>query len=788
MNVSLSRRRFLEATAGLSVLGAATPLKARDPSRLAGQPVRYQGETAYATPTICEMCFWRCGILGKTREGKLLNVTGNPDHPLSRGRICARGLSGVQLYYDPDRLKKPLIRIGERGEGRWRTADWEEALDRVAAGIRQCLKKYGPNSIAHFPHGSSARYFKELMKLLGVSRYSSASFGQCRGPRDTGYKLTFGTGPGSPERTDFDETRVILLTGSHIGENVHTSHVRDFSNALSRGAKLIVLDPRYSVAASKADFWFPIRPGTDMAFLLSLINLLIREGNYDHQFVEQHCTGFEELKHAVAYATPKWAASVTELKAEQILQTAKILGDARPRVVIHPGRFSAWHGNDTQRSRAHAILTALLGCWGREGGIFLSSPISLGKLCMDKPGKPVNPPPRHHPFIHEGYPFQEILKASINKTEDPVKLWFLYGTNVLHSMPVPEQTIKALKQLDFVFMTDIQPSEPALYADVILPESIYLERYDAPFKVTSAKQPFIALRQPVVEPLYDTRDPYWITRQLAVRLGLESRMPCQTMEEALDRQFSEIGSTLAEVSRTGFINGHGKPYYSSGAKPRFRTPSGKIELYSHQLAQAGLDPIPRYEELEEVPRKTLRLLSGRSPYHSFTRTMNNMWLTEIMPVNPIWINNKVADFMGLKNGQLVELENRFGKRVGPVPVLVTPGIRHDVVFLAHGWGQVAPDLSIAHKQGASHNNLISCFKEDPATGATGLRCNYVRLVVDNQVVSAPTPEEIGIEPRAEVRPISPEAPVLLPVTPQEPESSGLLMEMEEEEELEEEGC
>ena len=145
------------------------------------------------------------------------------------------------------------------------------------------------------------------------------------------------------------------------------------------------------------------------------------------------------------------------------------------------------------------------------------------------------------------------------------------------------------------------------------------------------------------------------------------------MEEALDRQFSEIGSTLAEVSRTGFINGHGKPYYSSGAKPRFRTPSGKIELYSHQLAQAGLDPIPRYEELEEVPRKTLRLLSGRSPYHSFTRTMNNMWLTEIMPVNPIWINNKVADFMGLKNGQLVELENRFGKRVGPVPVLVTPG-------------------------------------------------------------------------------------------------------------------
>ena len=332
---------------------------------------------------------------------------------------------------------------------------------------------------------------------------------------------------------------------------------------------------------------------------------------------------------------------------------------------------------------------------------------------MDKPGKPVNPPPRHHPLIHEGYPYQEILKASLNKTEDPVKLWFLYGTNVLHSMPVPEQTIKALKQLDFVFMTDIQPSERHF-----TPMSSYPSRSTWSAMMRRSRSP-----APSSLSLPSANRSWNRSMTPVIRIGSPGnwRSGSAWNPDALPNHGRSPGSAIFRNrfhprggEPYGFINGHGKPYYSSGAKPRFRTPSGKIELYSHQLAQAGLDPIPRYEELEEVPRKTLRLLSGRSPYHSFTRTMNNMWLTEIMPVNPIWINNKVADFMGLKNGQLVELENRFGKRVGPVPVLVTPGIRHDVVFLAHGWGQVAPDLSIAHKQGASHNNLISCFKEDPA--------------------------------------------------------------------------
>ncbi len=707
-----------------------------------------------AIPSVREMCFWRCGILGKRKGSHLVGIEGNPDHPMNQGRLCARGLAGTRLLYDPDRLKHPLVRVGQRGEGRWRQASWPEALDRVAEGLDKTLQDYSASGIAYFPHGASARYFKVLMNHLGINIYSSASFGQCRGPRDTGYKLTFGTSPGAPERTDYEHADAILLTGSHIGENVHTSHVRGFIRAISRGAELIVVDPRYSVAASKAHLWLPIRPGTDIAFLLAVMRYLIEHGLYDCEFVDNHCVGFDALKQAVAHATPQWAAAITDLPPDKIVEAASILGRARPRTVIHPGRFSAWYGNDTQRSRALAILTALLGAWGRKGGVFLPSPVDIGKLCCDLDNhqdfEEDFGPPRRHPFIDEGYPYQGVLRASLEDTDNPIKLWFIYGTNLLHSMPSPQRTVEALKKLDYVFMVDVLPTEPALYADVILPEAIYLERYDVPITVRHAKRPFVALRQPVTEALHDVRDPYWIAKQLAQRLRVQDCLQCDSLEQAIDRQFEKAGTRLAKVSRSGLIVGTGKPYFSPDRPIRFRTPSGKVELYSHRLAAAGLDPLPRYKPIPPPPEGFLRLVNGRSPYHTFTRTMNNQWLTEMDPVNSVWVNDQIAASVNLSNGVEVMLENQDGVRVGPVPVKVTPGIRPDIVFLPHGWGQNAPALSRAHHKGASDNRLMTAFAEDPETGATGLRVNFVRLVHNGRILNFPGLETFGIAPEPEM--------------------------------------
>ncbi len=749
-SAKLSRREFLKAGAELAALSLVPPASGR-PMAMPGQPGCHAGQPVQAIPSLCEMCFWRCGILGKRSGNQLLSIEGNPDHPLNQGRLCARGLAGSRLLYDPDRLKHPLIRIGERGEGRWRRVSWDEAMERVAEGFKQTLERHGPNGIAYFPHGASSRYFKALMYRLGAQRFASASFGQCRGPRDTGYGLTFGNGPGSPERLDFENADAILLLGSHLGENVHTSQIREFTDALARGARLIVVDPRYSVAASKAQLWLPLRPGTDIALLQALMRYLLDNGLYDRDYVIRYCKGLAQLKDVVAHATVEWAAAVTDLPQKKIEAAAQLLGEARPRTLIHPGRFSVWYGNDTQRSRALAILTALLGAWGREGGIFPAGSMRLGGLCCDQAQQPeTTPPTQRPPFIREGYPFQDLVRDSLGEGEHQIRLWFLYGANLLHSMPDPQRTVAALKQQDFVFMVDVLPTEPAQYADVILPEASYLERYDAPFAVTNTKRPFVALRQPVIPPLYETRDSYWIAQELAQRLGLTDCLKCGDIEHAIDRQLAVAGSSLAEVARTGLLDGGEPPHH---APLRFRTPSGKVDLYSQRLVDAGMDPVPYYRPLPQAPTGFLRLTNGRSPYHSFTRSMNNAWLTEMVPVNALWLNDRVAAAMDLSDGMEVELENQDGVRSGPVPLKVTPGIRPDLVFLPHGWGQQAPALSIANGRGASDNRLMTRFAEDPETGATGLRVNFVRLVVDGQGLDAPSPQALGIAPEPMAEPV-----------------------------------
>ena len=204
---------------------------------------------------------------------------------LSPRDSCARrGNAGTQLLYDPDRLKYPLIRTGKRGEGKFRRVSWDEALDFFATHLKDLKQKYGAESVGFFPHGVAAGFFGTLMKAYGTPNAAEPAFAQCRGPRDIGYQLTFGRAVNSPEPVDLEESKCIVLIGSHIGENVFTSQVTNFITGLQRGAKLIVVDPRFSTAASKADHWLPIKPGTDIALLLAWMNVLIAENLYDKEY------------------------------------------------------------------------------------------------------------------------------------------------------------------------------------------------------------------------------------------------------------------------------------------------------------------------------------------------------------------------------------------------------------------------------------------------------------------------------------------------------------------------
>jgi thiosulfate reductase / polysulfide reductase chain A len=736
MSQKLTRRDFVKFT---SAAGAALGAVAA-PAQAAQNPTGWIGDRRVERiATNCEMCFWRCGAVAEVGDGKVLRVAGNPDHPLTKGRLCARGNAGPELLYDPNRLKYPQVRTGARGEGQFQRVTWDQALDLFAQRLAELKQKYGPESVAFFPHGVASGFFSTLMKAYGSPNSAEPAFAQCRGPREVGYALTFGEGLGSPEPVDLEEAKLVVLIGSHIGENIFTSQVTAFAEGLSRGAKLIVVDPRFSTAAAKADHWLPIRPGTDTALLLAWMNVLISEGIYDKAYIEKYAQGFSELAAHVREFTPDWAEPITEIPANVIRETARAMGDARPAVALHPGRHVTWYGNDTQRARSMAILTALLGSWGRKGGIFLPTPIKPGKFTLppfpeSKRGRADGAGTRFPLASEEQGVTNGLIDATLTGKPYPIKAWIVYGQNVLESIPQQQKTLKAMEQLEFMAVVDILPMNQVNYADLVLPEATYLERYDMPAIVGSAKEPYVAIRQPVVEPMYDTKPGWWITKQMANRMGLQAYFPWETPEQHLATIIKPLGIDASVLRVRGAVAFPGRPYIEDRLPedgPLFPTQSGKIELYSPVLKELGFDPLPRFTPPAEAPIGYLRLIYGRSPVHSFARTQNNARLDSLMSENEVWVNTATAKGFGFREAQRVVLENQEGVKSLPVLIRLTEGIRPDCAYMVHGFGHESPRLQLAYHKGASDTQLMTKVEVDPIMGGTGMRVNFVRILKES---------------------------------------------------------
>ena len=333
----------------------------------------YRKGQVRTTYNYCDICPWRCGVVVQSVNGRVYKIDGNPKDPKSRGMLCARGQAGVSFLYDPDRLKQPMIRTGERGEGKFKNATWEEALDYSASKLLKIKEQYGPEAVAFFGHTSGDFWFTDyLAQAFGSVNSAKPSVSMCTAPREEAALITFGRAIGNHEPVDWENTRCIVLIGTHIGEDARNTMMQDLANARARGAKLIVVDPRFSSAAMKADHWLPIKPGTDTALLLAWINILITEKLYDAEFIQKWTVGFDKLAEHVKTFTPEWAASITDLPAEKIRESAREMGRNRPQAVIVPGRHVVWYGNDTQRMRAVYIVNALLGAYGRPGGMYFN--------------------------------------------------------------------------------------------------------------------------------------------------------------------------------------------------------------------------------------------------------------------------------------------------------------------------------------------------------------------------------------------------------------------------------
>ncbi len=686
--------------------------------------------TVREIPTFCDICFWKCNAIAHVREGRLWKITGNPDDPLSRGRLCPRGTGGIGAHIDPDRLRAPLIRRQKRGDEEWTEVTWDEALGHVAERLQKIKSEYGPEAVALFSHGIGGSFLKHTFKAYGTPNIAAPSFAQCRGPRDAGFELTFGEPIGSPERTDIANARCIVLIGSHLGENMHNTQVQEFAEAVGRDAVVIVADPRFSIAASKAKHFLPVKPGTDIALLLAWMNVIVTERLYDADYVERYGFGFEQFAAEIAVRTPEWAWPETGIAPDVIRATAREMARHRPATLVHPGRHATWYGDDTQRSRAIALLNALLGSWGRKGGFYFPASMNVPGYPYPPYPKPargkVDNPGKRYAFANETIT-NGIRDATLSGEPYPVKGWFVYATNLLHALPNEAETIRAIQSLELLVAVDVIPSEIAGWADVVLPEATYLERYDD-LNVEYFRDPFIALRQPVVEPPGDQKPNWWIARELAKRLDLDEYYPWRDIEEYLDHRLQKAGLSLAMLSRLGLVKGPKPPiYFDQGIEPYFPTPSGKIEFYSLQLEQAGFDPIPRYRKPAAGPAGAFRLIYGRSPVHSFSRTQTNPILRDAVRENEVWVNASVGARLGLRSGDYVRLRNQDGVLSNRVKARVTEAIRPDCVYLVHGFGHSARGLHSAYSVGASDAKLITRYETDPLMGGTGMNVNFVTI-------------------------------------------------------------
>ena len=731
--MSVSRRTFIQiggSSLGAATLGSALTTQGwgMDPSQ--GSDPGTDGEVVI--PTMCELCFWKCGVLAHVKDGTVTKLVGNPKHPLSRGRLCPRGTGGTGLLYDPDRLRQPLVRSEARGAQVFRPVSWDDALNETAERLLKVRDEHGPEALALFSHGYGGSWFKTLVKSYGSSTITAPSFAQCRGSREVAFEITYGSPVGSPEATDIAHSRVLTLIGSHLGENMHNTQVQELATAIERGAQLVVVDPRFSVAAGKARYWLPIKPGTDIALLLAWMHVIVKEGLYDRDYVEKYTLGIEELRAHLADKTPEWAWARTTIPAATIVETARFIAGARPASLIHPGRRTAWYGDDTQRGRAIAIMNALLGTWGREGGFYLPTAFPLKGM----PKIPFAQAPKAVSDAPEGvvYPFTgELLSHGLRDASIPgdrpaaVKAWMVYGTNLTMSLPQPDRTIEALKALDFVVAIDVLPAEITGWADVVLPEATYLERHDD-LAAPPFREPYVAIRQPVVPPMYESKPGWWIAKELGKRMGVAEHFPFDDAKEVLIERCRLSDVDWETLQRDGVVEGAKEPItIEQGVEPTFDTPSGKIEIYSAQLAEAGLSPLPDYTPPEEPAADQFRLLFGRAPTHTFGRTTNNRLLGQILDENPLWVNARRGEELGLTEGEEVTMVNGDGVRSQPIHVHLTQRIRPDCVYTVHGFGHDSRGLGFARNRGASDTKMMTKTKIDPAMGGTGMNVNFIRI-------------------------------------------------------------
>ncbi|MGC8494620.1 MAG: molybdopterin-containing oxidoreductase family protein [Syntrophobacteraceae bacterium] len=674
--------------------------------------------------TGCALCYHSCGMEVTVENGKAVKVQGQMDHPLNKGRLCPKGAAAIEHLYHPDRLKYPLKKVN----GKWERIPWEMAFSEISGKLNELKKKFGASVVAFFCGSIGV----ENLEMISLTHRFKAALGSpnffsvesiCYRMRIRARQITFGKYP-----VEEMNSNLYLLWG-------HNPAASDFPLSLAmeenirKGARVIVIDPRRIPIAERAEMYIPIRPGTDGALALALMNVIINEKLYDADFVEKWTHGFDKLVPHVQQYTPEWAEAITSVPADKIRILARRFATTRGASIFHGTCTQDQCANGSQNGRAMSILQTLTGNINVPGGWVISPRLKLNDVSLPFPGKPLGA--EEYPLFYElwgrtsPYAVMNMVPESV---PDKLKAFIVVGGNPLVTMPDSNALRDAFRKLDLVVVLDHFMTETAEFANYVLPAANQLEFSGLAYNYNVCHcLPYLMLRSPMLDRYYECKSIREIYTELAYRCGFGEKFPWKSGEELVAHELAASGLTLEMLKE----HPEGKFYQEKqyGCTERsFATPSGKIEIYSEAFAQVGFDPLPIYREPEKSPmgsrweelgsKYPLVLSTGiRDIYYNGSMIHNIESVKAKSPFPRAEMGPATAGRFGIEHMDDIIVETDRGRV--KMKAGVDQRVMEGVVLVPHGW------------QGdANCNNLTDCQCREPIMGYPqwkGLLCNIRKV-------------------------------------------------------------
>lgn len=635
-------------------------------------------------------CYDTCGELVYVKNEKVIKIEGNPEHPITKGHLCLKGFANVQKINSPDRVKYPLLRTGERGEGKFKRVSWDEAMDWMVDKIHGIVEQYGAEAITEYCYSGNREHMAKavsgrLWNLMGASKLAG-SF--CLLSGVAGSFSSVGSQYTMDPSIWSEHAETIFLVGRNCSAT--NPHIYPFLyRAKERGARLIVVDPYVTGVASKSDIHLRPRPGTDGAMCLGMMRWIIKHDLWDKHFVENHTVGFGELAKLVEKWTPEYTEEITTIPKEQLIETAQLLATTESH--FETGYGQQRYSNGHQSQRALACLAGLCGSYGKKSGNYnfvsgMGFPGLTGFMHQNEVTVPEGADIKQTRMINIAAFAEAVHKAS----DPPVKGVISFRGGLISQQPNVGYTIEAVKSLDMFVTIEQFMTDDTDYADLVLPACHYLEQYGLH---PSYWHNYNQILVPVCQPPYECVPDIEIFEELGRRLGYEAYFPRE--RTGLDYIRALIGRECdvdAAVSPNGPVRNPEKwcpeiPYQNG----EFDTPSGKLELYSSVMEERGKKfpgefcPLPDFFEPAEsvlatpdlAKRYPLNVISQHPAFRTHSQYYNLPWIQEIEGPAKLFMSREDAEARGIRDGDLVRVFNDRGELkniIAKVGIRVKPGV------------------------------------------------------------------------------------------------------------------